>query len=356
MGKKATLLLTATLFDIFAFIIAVLAILGWVDGYIESLDSWAISMVGLGLMPLLCLNLLVFIYKVYKRSWWAIIQLGVILLNINYISAMIQFDFRSKDELKSEDIKIATYNVHGTPTDAFNFDLKMVMKYFNSEGVDIICFQEFCDNEGARTDSIFSVYPYSVIHSQNKGMQLAVFSKYPLENSKFLSFENTANCAMSVDVDFKQSGFKILNVHFQTTNLNQSKTEIARVKNLGIEDPEGKQAFDIVMQRISDNASRRAEQVVAVRKVIDSTMQKKPMIVCGDFNDTPASYTYHAISKGLVDGFKTAGSGYGYTYKSLYKIFRIDYMFYTPNFTAIEYVSPNVVWSDHNPVILSLAI
>lgn len=356
MGKKAALFLTGILFRLFSLIIAILAVIGWLEGFIPSHDYWFVSFIGLGLMPLLVLNFIVFMFWAFKRNWWSLVSLGAVLLNINYLSAMIQFDFRSENKLPSKDIKIASYNIHGSNTDAFNLDLKKVMKYFNSQDVDVICFQEFSDNESARTDSIFTVYPYNIIYSQNKGMQLAVFSKYPLGDSEFMDFDNTANNSMWVDVDFEACPFRIVNVHFQTTNVNQSKAEITKIRDLGIKDPDGKEAFDIVMQRITSNATQRVEQAKTVRQRIDLTLPQKPLILCGDFNDTPASYTYNNISRKLKDGFKTSGSGYGYTYKSLYNIFRIDYIFYTPNFTGIKYTSPNVDWSDHNPVLLELSI
>ncbi len=36
-----------------------------------------------------------------------------------------------------------------------------------------------------------------------------------------------------------------------------------------------------------------------------------PVIVCGDFNDTPASYAYRKISRSLQDCFLQAGAGHG---------------------------------------------
>ena len=42
-----------------------------------------------------------------------------------------------------------------------------------------------------------------------------------------------------------------------------------------------------------------------------------PVILCGDFNDTPASYTYRTVKGDLTDGFRDCGSGFGYTLSSI---------------------------------------
>ena len=59
----------------------------------------------------------------------------------------------------------------------------------------------------------------------------------------------------------------------------------------------------------------RAKQAILLRQIIDTTVY--PVIICGDFNDTPASYTYHKIKGKYIDGFRQRGNGYGFTFKGL---------------------------------------
>lgn len=54
-----------------------------------------------------------------------------------------------------------------------------------------------------------------------------------------------------------------------------------------------------------------------------------PFVLCGDFNDTPISYTYHIIrSTGLHDAFIEKGKGIGETYCGNLPFLRIDYVWY----------------------------
>ena len=82
-----------------------------------------------------------------------------------------------------------------------------------------------------------------------------------------------------------------------------------------------------------------------------------PVLLCGDFNSIPSSYTYHHLRKTLKDGFRTAGNGYMYTYRYAKRMLRIDYIFHSPSLKGIEYYSPDLaLCSDHNPVIMEVEI
>ena len=75
--------------------------------------------------------------------------------------------------------------------------------------------------------------------------------------------------------------------------------------------------------------SKRSLQAQLVKSYINKSPY--PVIVAGDFNDTPVSYTYGKIRKGLNDSFVTSGYGAGFTYKGNYPPNRIDYILYDNN-------------------------
>lgn len=360
MGKKATLLLTQMLFGIVTLILAVLTIAASFADDVSPQKSWFIAVLALGMTPLLVLNLISLIVWAIKRSFWVLLPLVAIAMNYTYITSIIQIDWRG-DVVRSQErqFKVASYNIHGQGhKDDYDKVLASIMRYFASQNVDIICMQEFCDTPTWReSDSIFKQWPYYVVHSPNVGMQRAVFSKFPITDSEYIVFpQKTANGATRVDIDLPKHKLRLFNLHMQSTNIYQSQYEIGVLRDLGIEDPQGKNAFDQIMLRMSNNAISRAQQINMIRAKIDSAMTKRSVIVCGDFNDHPASYTYSRINEVLEDGFKAAGSSYGYTFKPIYKLFRIDYVLYSPEFAAIQYHSPSLDWSDHNPVIVELDI
>lgn len=356
MGKKATLLLGKILFSITTYLVAILTIVGWLAGVVNPEASWFISLIALGMTPLLCLNLLFLIIWAIKRSWIFAIPLMAILMNYGYIVSMFKFDFRSQEQLPAVELRVATYNIHGYSHRNFAHTLDNVLSEFNAMQVDVASLQEFSPLTNQEIDSVSVHYPHHVILSPHKHMQLALFSKYPIIAAEFINFEQTVNGAMWADIKVNDRIVKIINVHFQTTNLNQSKGEISTVKDLGIEDPNGKKAFDVIMDRLSHNASLRSKQVEIICNKIQSSIGN-PLIVCGDFNDIPSSYTYRQIvNNDLTDSFISAGSGYGYTFVPLYKLFRLDYILYqSKDLVGVNCFSPEFAWSDHNPVVVGLS-
>ena len=112
MGKKATLLLMHLFLVIATYIVAGFTIAGWFAGMIPPQRSWFITLLSLGMTPLLGLNLLLMLWWVCKRKLLAVLPLGVMLLNIGFITAMVQVNFRNETG-RIADLKIATYNIHG---------------------------------------------------------------------------------------------------------------------------------------------------------------------------------------------------------------------------------------------------
>jgi len=76
-----------------------------------------------------------------------------------------------------------------------------------------------------------------------------------------------------------------------------------------------------------------------------------PVIVAGDFNDTPVSYAYRKIRKGLSDSFVSSGYGAGFTYRGNYPPNRIDYILYDNKLTSVNFEIIKVKYSDHYPII-----
>ena len=76
-----------------------------------------------------------------------------------------------------------------------------------------------------------------------------------------------------------------------------------------------------------------------------------PVIVAGDFNDTPVSFAYRKIRKGLNDSFVNSGYGAGFTYKGNYPPNRIDYILYDNALINSYFEIIRVRYSDHYPII-----
>ena len=102
------------------------------------------------------------------------------------------------------------------------------------EGVDVLCFQEFGDNSDFPTDSIrrvLSHWSHALIPSEDsvKGvLPIAVFSRYPLANHRFITYQHSSNCSMMCDVVMGTDTIRLINNHLQTTSVSQKRRKWER--------------------------------------------------------------------------------------------------------------------------------
>ena len=106
---------------------------------------------------------------------------------------------------------------------------------------------------------------------------------------------------------------------------------------------------------LHENFRKRAVQADLLKQLIAASPY--PTLVCGDFNSLPSSYVYHTV-KGdkLQDGFQTSGHGYMYTFKYFKHLLRIDYILHSPELNSTDYFSPDLNYSDHNPVVMRVKL
>ena len=76
-----------------------------------------------------------------------------------------------------------------------------------------------------------------------------------------------------------------------------------------------------------------------------------PVILCGDFNDTPNSFAYKQLSEGLNDSFVKGGKGLGKTYNGKFPALRIDYILHSPEIKLGKFETNKQNLSDHYPLI-----
>ena len=135
-------------------------------------------------------------------------------------------------------------------------------------------------------------------------------------------------------------------------------------------------SFASIVQRLSDKTNRNRREIsndfIEVHEkmlgsfikrsdqvnMILNTIYKSnyPAIICGDFNDTPMSYTYHKLSSGRKDSFKESGKGFGSTFTILWPLLRIDYILFPEKFDSTRHIIGKEKFSDHYPIIAEIVI
>ena len=264
---------------------------------------------------------------------------------------MYQVSFKTPPPYNERDICIVTYNVSSfNHADHYVKNFQNISFMIGEKDPDIICFQEIWFDNILSLDSIskFLEMPYYSIGENGLGVKdLAVFSKYPIKYTEHQVYAKTHNGSMFCDIQFKDKMFRVVNCHLQTTNFNQKKDEVRKLKQIFQPRIFGK-AIQSLYITISNNSKLRSEQALKVNSIIK--ISPYPTIVCGDLNETPSSFVYYKVKGNLKDGFKEAGKGFGATYKKLFGILRVDYIFHPSGFKCVNYVIEKAHYSDHYPV------
>jgi endonuclease/exonuclease/phosphatase family metal-dependent hydrolase len=353
-------------------LLAVIALLcSYAASYISPAQYWIFAFFGLAYPYLVLLNLVFIILwlLLWNRFIW--ISVVVILLGYNHLFSMIQFR-KSKPLTASGSIKILSYNVHSLyemhqPNERNRVTGRMLSKvtdFLVQQNPDILCMQEFflrCEDsmkvlqkftKGLHSPHYF-MKNYLEIQDKRKIFAIATFSRYPIARIGHLRTNNKNIFAIFTDLAMGKDTVRVYNIHLESIRFGKSDYTFYSQLTDQFKEPDDNfnlrtGIFDI-FSKLRKAFIIRAEQVDVLKMNIRHSPY--PVVICGDFNDTPASYTYHEMTTGFHDSFCTAGSGFlGSTYAGNFPSFRIDYILYDNSFTASNYSKNSITLSDHYPV------
>ncbi|HBC21661.1 MAG TPA: endonuclease, partial [Porphyromonadaceae bacterium] len=110
-----------------------------------------------------------------------------------------------------------------------------------------------------------------------------------------------------------------------------------------------------ILAKMKKSYRDRAADAEAVRELLDSI--KGTVIVCGDFNDVPASWAYRKVrGDDMSDAYADTGFGLMNTYNMHSFWFHIDHVLYRGAVRPLSVQKGNVDYSDHFPLIASFAL
>ena len=151
------------------------------------------------------------------------------------------------------------------------------------------------------------------------------------------------NVCIYSDIKKGNDTIRVYNCHFQSIHISTNKTDfiskVEKNESIGISD------FLLIFDRLTLAYRKRGVQVDTVFNHIKKSPYK--VILTGDFNDPPCSYTYNKFSQILNDNFLERGSGFGRSYSWVFPPLRIDYIFTDTNFDCGSFETNNEEFSDH---------
>ncbi|MFM6947185.1 MAG: endonuclease/exonuclease/phosphatase family protein [Flavobacteriales bacterium] len=362
MAKKRNILLSGP-FKLASALSFIGLLLSYLAPFIHPSSIPALPFFGLSYPIFLAMTLFWLVFWAFFRSKWAIYSLLVLL-----IGGKLHFrNFAltgTQTVTETQGLKVLTYNVR--LFDLFNpsFDAALasrnqIFNYIRSEQPDVLCLQEFYRQDKPTRfeimDSLNHILATKDYHERSahkratrENYGIALFSKYPMIARGDVMFESQGvkdfNYCIFADIVKNQDTFRIYNVHLQSIRLNTDPhIDGAEMQTYG-----SKKGALAAYRKLRSAFEKRAEQA---RRVVEHIKTSPyPVIVCGDFNDTPMSYTYNQFQLFLLDAFRTGGQGLGTTYVGRLPAGRIDYLFYSPLLAVSDFKIQKNTASDHRAV------
>ena len=315
-----------------------------------------LSCLGMALPVFMLANMLFLFFWLIVRWRKAWIPVAGFLLA--YIPISTYMPLNPRQDVPEGSIKLLSYNVcnysgAGRYGDAFG----MILDYFNAQDADIVCIQEDVDNWRKNMMERYSkTYPYNdttLLAVSEAGYNcVGIHTRYPILRKERIPYPSRGNGSVAYYLLKDKDTLIVINNHLECTHL--TKEERSRYKDIIKGEVKGDTARAESMQlltKLGETSVKRAPQAEAVHRYIENHRQY-PVIVCGDFNDTPISYSRRVVAEGLTDCFRESGFGIGLSYNQKGFWVRIDHIFCSSDFTPYNcQVDSKTDFSDHYPMV-----
>lgn len=327
-------------------IFAVLLLISTLAGIIKPSACVWISLLSYCYVPLLLINIGFILFWLFFANKYFLVSLVTIIVRYSFVPLYIQL---SGNEQITDDrhLRIMSFNVHRftKEDDACVQTIGLVKENMPN----VICFQEFAAMPGKVNvyDSLRRQgynYNYSHVLKNKQPRGTSIFSKYPIIKAGNI---DSTRC-IYVDVKTSSDTIRIYNIHLSSYRLDEEdRNEIDRIKHGDMTEKSKK-----TLHKFKTTAGKHQQETDILLKHIANSPYKT--IMCGDFNDTPASYVYQKMKDIYTDSYVAKGKGLSTTYNGIFPAFRIDYILHHNDFVTDSYRRIKTNISDHYPIIVSI--
>ena len=354
--------------------IGLLFLLSCCNSFLHPDKWWFISLLAF-LFPVFLISLILFlIFWLFNAPRIALFSLFCLLIGWQNIHAFFGFGLHKNDFSKKESgsIRILTWNVRRwdefitKKIDGAGHRLPM-FELVRQKNADILCFQEFYEPADTAKSNIRYIqtnlgYPYYYFSRNYRNRftkyetGVIIFSKYPIVDTAQQKFSadsvQQSESLISADVEVEGKRIRIYTTHLQSV-LFKSK-DFRNVEIIRNVQDSMLQASRSLAKKLKYALGLRGYQADMVRTQLDSC--RYPMVICGDFNDVPNSYTYFHIRGKLQDAFIERCFGVGRSYVQISPTLRIDYIFPSEDFTVVQTMKQVSPYSDHHAMVTDLRL
>lgn len=336
--------------------------------YVQPVKHPVQSCAGLVFPIFAVLNLLFFVFwLIVQRYRVSLVPLLAFAVCYPAVRAYLPFNLYT-DELPQGTFRLLSYNVMGF--DGCTKDdngRNPILDYLQSSGADVLCLQEYATSTSGRNlrqhdiERALKDYPYFCIRSlgsgKSKSNRMALYSKYPILSARVLSYESQYNGSVCYTLRVADDTLTLINNHLESNKLTRSDKVTYRQMLRNPQRQKVEEGARMLLRKLAKASAMRAPQADTIVAEVLRNLPKGPVVVCGDFNDSPVSYTHRVMEKHLTDAFTQSGRGMGISYNQNGFYFRIDHIFVSPHLQSYNCrVDRSIKQSDHYPMQCELLI
>lgn len=341
-----------------AFLVGMLLLTAY-SPYINPEIHPAQSCLGLTFPIFLVINLFFLLFWIIVHYRFAWLPLLGFLLCFSQIRTYIPINI--KETTKPENsIKLLSYNVMSLGCMKMENGKNPILEYIKESKADIVCMQEYAAPEACKEGlddkkikQTLKAYPYRNIKQVGKnksGSYMACYSKYPILSARMIDYSSDYNGSMVYDIKIGKDTVLLINNHLESNKLTIEDKVLYEEM---LKDPKAEKIKIGLKQLVKKLAEASAIHSVQARAIAQEIARSpySSVIVCGDFNDSPISYTHRIIAQNLNDAFTESGCGLGISYNQNKFYFRIDNILISKNLKASGCTVDNSIKdSDHYPI------
>ena len=265
------------------------------------------------------------------------------------------FQWRGKVSASDDSISLLSYNTKlFRDSDNYGKFSMESIEWVVKDTSAIKCIQEFSFNSNWPVLDVLAQvksegYEAHVISSKllkfgkhNPG--LAIFSKFPMVNKGVLNRSSEGfHGIIFADIVLESDTVRVYNVHLKSYHLN---LEGGLTKAVGH-----------VIDGIASIKSVVVDHTEELELLIEHAKScRHPIIIAGDFNESPYSYNYGLLSH-FTNAFEQKGSGFGFSMIKPPLYLRIDQVFSSPDIQIESFEEDyDMQISDHFPIRCSFVL
>ena len=339
-------------------------VLSYTAPYINPNSISIVPFLGLTYPIALLMNVVFVMIWGILQSKWVFLSLSIVLLGLPFHLRVFSVGFSNDTIPKNANtLKVMSYNVrlfgyYSQPHSKAKQTRNDILSFIRKEDPDVLCLQEYFHQDGNggfnTRDSIYNIMSTNSHHEKSKyyprkktHFGISLFSKFPIINKGVVhhegSIKENSNYCIFSDIVKNNDTIRVYNVHFQSIKLKSD--DYSRKTNNEANSQSQRKKFTSVISKLNKAFKIRVNQSGLVSKHIQDSPYKT--VICGDFNDTPMSFTYQVFNNYLVDAFRNTSNGFGSTYNGYLPAGRIDYIFHSESLNSAQFNIQKEKLSDH---------